>query len=462
MGGFQFFLYVVFLVYFFSLNIMYMVLLALAFSGSVRRLFEAKATDFGLLTKSYLTIPVSVIIPAYNEEQGIVDAVYSVLQLTYPELQVIVVNDGSTDGTMDVLRSEFHLQPEDVFYPEHLETQEMSGIYRSKEFSNLWVLDKVNGGKADALNAGVNLAHYRYIVTTDADSIFEPSGLLRIGRIVNMDPAHIVGLGGQIRVGNGLEIEKGRVVSKRLPSGLAPNLQVVEYLGSFLGNRVGWSELSSVLVISGAFGMWRKDMVIELGGMTSDTTHEDLEFTFRVHDHFRGRGERYEIVFVPDPIVWTEVPTTWRGLYAQRRRWQRVVLEVFWRYRHMLLNPRYGTVGMVGMPYMLVFEIIGPFVELLSYLTVIYFFLSGLLAPRLFFLFLLVSFGLTTSVRIASVFVEQYSFRTYPMRVLPRLFALALVESVGYRQFISVARMQAFADFLRRQKTWARVPRKGF
>ncbi len=461
MNQLLFLTYAFFLIYFLTLNFIYFVLLILAFIGSIRRLYEAKYTDFELTARSGLTIPVSVVIPAYNEELGIVNAVYSALNSIHPEFEVIVVNDGSTDRTLAVLKQEFDLEARDIFYRQQLPTRRVRRVYRSRRYPKLWVIDKENGGKADALNAGVNLAHYRYVVTTDADSIFHPQGLLRIVRMVNLDPARIVGIGGQIRVGNGLKVEKGHVRSTRLPRRLVVNFQVIEYLSSFLGNRVGWSEINSVLVISGAFGMWRRDVFIELGGMTSDTTHEDIEFTFRVHEAFRRRRLPYRIVFIPDPIVWTEVPNNWRGLFRQRRRWQRVVNEVFWKFRRMLLDPSYGSVGLLGMPYLLIYEIFGPFIELFSYAALIAAVSLGAFELKLFLLFLIVSLGLTSSLRIASVFIEQYSFRTYPLRALPRLFLLALFENVCYHQFVSIARIPAFFDFLRGRKAWERVERRG-
>lgn len=457
-----FILFVIFLAYFLAISFIYLALLTLAFTGSVKRLLEARFTDFNLLNSSYLTIPVSIVIPAYNEEMSIMDSIYSAINLTYPESEIIIVNDGSTDRTLKILIDEFELEPEDIFYPMEILTKKIRRTYRSQKYQNMWIIDKDNGGKADAVNAGVNLAKYRYIAIIDADSIFDERGVLRISRLINSDPAKLVAIGGQLRIANGLEVEKGRVVGKRLPRHLVAKFQIVEYLGSFLGNRVGWSELNSVLVISGGYGLWRKDIFVELGGMTTETTHEDIEFTFRLHEEMRRRKQPYQISFLPDPIVWTEVPDTWRSLFVQRRRWQRVVNEVAWRYRRMFFNPRYGTVGMLGMPYLVFFETLGPFIEIASYLTIAFAFIFGLLTLKLFLLFLLVSFGLTSITRIASVFVEQYSFRTYPLKNLPILFLLAIGENFGYHQYITVARLLSYIDFFRGKKTWEKIPRRGF
>jgi len=456
-----FILFTVSIVYFMTLNLFYLGLQILAFFGSVRRLREVKYMNFNVLSTSFLTPPISVIIPAYNEELGITDCVYSTIRSDYPEFEVLVVNDGSDDNMMSVLSDEFQLEVRDIFFRQSLPTADVRAVFQSTTWPNLWVIDKYNGGKADSLNAGVNLARYPYVVASDADSIFDPTGLLRIISVVNLDPEHAVGVGGQIRVGNGLQIEKGQVVGMRLPKGLLPKLQIVEYLGSFLGNRTGWSELNGVMVISGAFGLWKKDTVIELGGMTSETTHEDIEYTFRLHEHFRRRRLPYWVYFVPDPIVWTEVPTSWKDLFAQRKRWQRVVNEVVWRYRRMFMNPRYGLVGMVAMPYMLIYEIFGPMIEIASYLLVAILIILGLIDMRALLLFLLVSFGLTIVIRAGGMFVEQYSFRTFPMRAVFRLLSMAVVENLGYHQILSIARIIAFWEWIRGKKGWARIKRQG-
>lgn len=462
MTTFVYIVYAVSLAYFMSFNFIYLGLQILAFFGGLRRFRESRYTNFSLLSGSFLTPPVSVVIPAFNEEVGILNCVYSAVRSHYPEFEVVVVNDGSEDDTLGVLMAEFDLRVHEAFYRDTLPSQRVRTVYRSANYANLWVIDKENGGKADSLNAGANFARYKYIVTSDADSIFDEEGLIRIVRLIGRDPDLTVGVGGQIRIGNGLTIEKGRVTARRFPPGMLARLQVVEYLGSFLGNRTGWSELNSVLVLSGAFGMWRRQTLMQLGGMTGETTHEDIEFTFRVHERFLRERRPYRITFVPDPIVWTEVPVTWGGIFAQRRRWQRVVIEVFWRYRRMFLNPRYGTVGMVGMPYLLIYEILGPFLEIGGYLLVFFFFLQGTVTLPALWLFLLVSFGLTVIVRGGSLFIEQYSFHTFPMRAMLILFMLAFVENLGYHQYISIARIAAMTDVFRGKRGWARIQRQGF
>lgn len=451
----------IFFIYFVSLNAIYLFLLGVAAKSAATRRQQARYTDFELLAGSFLTIPLSVVIPAYNEEVGILDCVRSAVKMTFPEIEVIVVNDGSTDATLRTMLEAFSMRPIDRFYNPRLATQPVKRVYRSDTHPHVWMIDKENGGKADAMNAGCNMAKYRFVCVTDGDSIFAKDGLLRLIRQVNVDPAKVVAIGGQVRVGNGITVKEGEVTKVGSPRGMIPTFQIPEYLASFLGNRTGWSHLNSVLVISGAFGMWRKDVVYELGGFSTETTHEDIEFTFRVHRHFLTKKKPYSIVFMPDPVVWTEVPASSKTLYGQRKRWQRVVDEVAWIYRDMMLRPRYGWLGMMGYPYLVIFEIFGPFMEVAAYAFTVYLLLLGTVSVNILIAFMTFSFGLNTLTTVSGLLVEQTLFKTYPLRTLPRLFVYAILLSFGYRQFVSLARIAAMPEFLLGRKTWRRVPRRG-
>lgn len=455
-------LYVFFIFYFFSLYAFYMVLLVLSIVGQSRNLYQVNYSDRELMAKSELSIPVSIIVPAYNEQAGIINCVYSALNLRYPEYEVIVVNDGSIDKTLPELIDEFSFEPEDIFYRRQIETELVLGVYRSAKNPNLLLVDKENGGKADAINAGVNLSRYRYVCTIDADTILAPEALLRISRNVNLDPGEVVGAGGQIRVGNGLEVEKGEIKGSHLPSKLIERLQLIEYLHALLGNRIGWNEIGAIHVIPGAMGMWRRDFLIDVGGMSRTPTCEDLDITFKAHDVKRSGKPRYRVLFVPDTMAWTEAPTTWKQLYHQRTRWQRLINEVVWTYKHMLFNPRYGTVGLVGMPYLLVYEVLGPFIEIAAYTVLIITVLAGLLDWQLFLLIFIISLAVPTLISITAILSEQWSYRTYRPGELIKLLLLPLFGNLFYRQFLSFVRIVAFFQFLFGSKQWKRVERKGF
>jgi len=452
-------IYVVLLAHFLTVQLIYFLLLLTSLAGAARRWRESRETDLDRLAESSLTMPVSVIVPAWNEEAGVVHTVQSVLRSRHPQFEVLVVDDGSTDATVRRLVDAFDLTSDEAFYPEPLETEPVEQVLRSRVDARLRVLRKRNGGKADAVNAGVNIARYRWLALTDADCVFHPEALLRVCRAIGRDPEHVVAAGGQLRLLNGMRVRDGEIVEMRQPRSLVARFQVVEYLGAFIGNRIGWSVLNGVPVLSGGFSAWRRDVVLELDGFTEETTHEDIEMTLRIHEAMRRRREPYRIVSLPDPIVWTEGPERWRDLYMQRKRWQRVVFECVWRFRRMLFNPRYGVVGTMTMPHLLLYEALGPFLELAAWGLTIWLAIAGLLDWSLLGLFLLLLVALNAATRILSLATDAWHYGAYPPRALITLPLLALLEYPIYRPTILAARVVAFLEFLTGRRTWERVQR---
>lgn len=448
------------LAHFIIANLAALLLLAASLRSLRRRHRQMGHRQVPDAATSPLTLPVSVVVPAFNEEDTVVDTVRAILQSTVPTLEVIVVDDGSTDATADRLTAAFALEPAAATRPRPLATEPVEELRRSRSHPNLWLIRKANAGKADALNAGINLASYRYVLTTDADSIFEPGSLLTAMAVTGFDPEAHVGVGGMVRVRNGMTVREGRIVERRLPASLLGRFQVVEYMGALTGSRAGWDAVNGVPVLSGAFSIWRRDVLLELGGMSRETTHEDLEFTLRVHEHFRRRGAPYRIRTLADAVVWTEAPHRWRDFYCQRKRWQRVVLECVWRYRRMIGNPRYGEVGTITMPYMLLFEALGPLVEVGTIVLVVVLFLQGTLSPVHLGLFLVLSAALVALTRILSISADATLYRRFPLSALPRLAAIALLELFLYRPVILLARLGAFPEFLAGRTTWERANRR--
>jgi cellulose synthase/poly-beta-1,6-N-acetylglucosamine synthase-like glycosyltransferase len=446
-------IYAVLLSYFLTLNLSTIGFIVVAIGENRMRRRQADYTDLARLATSHATPAISVIVPAYNEEAVIRDTVLSILGSHHPQFEVLVVNDGSTDATLDVLRESFDLELRDVFYPQPIETRPVRHIYRSRKHENLWVIDKANGGEADACNAGVNIAYYPYVLHTDADCIFEPDTLIQVLRPINFDPRRIIAIGGQLRPANGLTVDDGRIVDSRLPTSLVARFQVVEYMSAFLTYRLAWSRLNSVPVIAGGFGVWRRDAVVGLGGYATDVTHEDIELTIHAHRDFRANHVPYRIVVVPDATVWTQTPSTWNDIRTQRKRWQRIVLETLWKYRKMLFNPRYGSVGMVTMPYLLIYEGLGPFVEAFAYLFIIVMASLGLLDVQFLLLFLLFSIGLSAAIRLAGLMLDVVFFETYSRRDVLRLGLLAILEPLVFRPALLFPRMYAMQEFLTGHKT---------
>jgi cellulose synthase/poly-beta-1,6-N-acetylglucosamine synthase-like glycosyltransferase len=413
--------------------------------------------------RSNLLPAISIIAPAYNEAATISQSVRAMLKLHHPDHTVIVVNDGSTDETLQILIDDFNLYRSGRAVPTDLETAPIRNVYESADPLPIVVVDKENGGKADSLNAGLLVCRTPLFAAVDADSILEENSLLSAMRPFLEDYEGTLASGGIVRVVNGCRVQDGRVVEIRASRALLPLFQTVEYLRAFLGGRVAFSFMNSLLLISGAFGLFRRDVVIEVGGFGTWTVGEDMELVMRMHDAWRRKGERYRIVFVPDPVCWTEVPDTWRILRNQRNRWQRGTVESLRGHYRMLLNPRYGAVGMFAFPYFLLFEMLGPTVELAGYLLTFVGLAVGIISPDVALVFFVVSllFGLLLSA--GAVLLEDLTLDRYPSPGdAARLFAAAVPESLGFRQLTTLWRARGLWDGLRGKKGWGAMERRGF
>ena len=447
--------------YFFLINAVYLMLYVVSFveiADYARREVFSGLTE--LFTSNYAP-PVSVIVPAYNEEATIAASVRSFLALQYPLFEVVVVNDGSKDRTIEILREEFGLSESDQPVRLQLKTQPIKSVYASPT-ERLILVDKENGGKADALNAGICAANYPLVCCIDADIILDEDALLRVARPM-IESRKVVAVGGIVRVANGCEIEAGRVVKIKTPRASIPNYQIVEYLRAFLAGRTGWSVLNCLLIISGAFGMFRRQDFIEAGGYAHDTVGEDMEVVTRMHRTLRERGEDYRITFVPDPIAWTEVPATLRVLRRQRDRWHRGLMDTLVRHRKMLFNPSYGTVGLLAMPYFFLFEFLGAVIELIGYVALVVGLLLGALNLDFAIAFFIAAVGLGTIFSVAAVLLEELRLRRYPRWTdVAKLTLYGIIENFGYRQLTTFWRVTAIISFLRKNQSWGAMERQGF
>jgi len=432
-----------FLLYFVGLNLGYLLLNAFSLLALPREL-ETRLIHVLPRVHSGYEPPVSVIVPAYNEEATIAASVRSMLQLEYPELEVVVVNDGSRDGTLDALRREFALVPYPEAYRRRLEVKPVRGVYRSTLFPNLRVLDKENGRKADATNAGVNAARYPLVCVVDADSILERASLRRVVIPFLTDP-HTLASGGTVRIANGCEVRGGFLEAVGLPRNLLALLQVIEYLRAFLFGRLGWEPMNAVPIISGAFGVFRKEALVAAGGFRSDSIGEDMELVMRLHRLNRLAGRPYRVAFLPDPICWTDAPESVKALRSQRTRWQRGLGESLMFNRALLFHRRGGAPGWVMFPFMVAFELLSPLVELSGYLFMTLGFALGFVSPTAFWTFLLLAIGLGMMLSMSALLLEEISFHVYKRpSELAVLAAAALIENFGYRQLITVWRLHGF------------------
>lgn len=453
---------IVALSYFVLLNGTYMLFTLIAWRGLTRHRREQAYSALEETFASPLTPPISILLPAYNEEAGIVESVRSLLSLRYPLLEVVVVSDGSRDGTIERLRDAFDLVPVRKALRDGIATAPVVATYASRLRPELTVIEKENGGKADALNCGVNAARYPYVCAIDADALLEEEALLRVAKPIVDDPDRVVATGGIVRIVNGCTVDHGRVVAVQLPRSSIATLQVVEYLRAFLVGRIGWSRLGLLLIISGAFGVFRRSLVETVGGWSTSTVGEDLELVLRLHRHLRERGEEYRIEFVPDPVCWTESPETLRVLSRQRRRWQRGLAQALWRHRRLAANPRYGRLGLVAVPYFALFELLGPVIQLLGLPLVVVAFALNAVSLAFVAAFLVVSLFLGVLLSIAALGLEELSFRRHAQgREAARLLLFSILENLGYRQLNDLWRLQAFVDLARRRRGWGEMQRRG-
>jgi len=406
--------------------------------------------------------PVTVIVPAWNERNVIVESLHAILKTDYPQLEVTVVDDGSSDGTLARLIAAFDLEPIRLIYRAQLRTSEIEGFYRSHQIPNLLVVSKGHGGKSDALNAGINLCRTPYFCTLDADSVLEPDALLRLMQSVVRSPADTVASGGIVRVRNGCEVRHDRVTRVALPPKLIERFQVVEYLRTFLLGRTGWDLLGATMIVSGAFAVFHRATVAEAGGFSSDTVTEDLELITRLHRWALENKRRLRVSFTPDPVCWTECPSSTLMLGRQRRRWQVGLCQTLWKNRDMIFNRRYGALGLVAFPFHAYVEALGAVVEPLGYLLVPLAFAFHL-APRILCLSFL-ALGLTCAgfLTTGAIVLEELTYRRYPsFRDFAALLKYALLENLGYRQLILFFRLQGVVQFLTGFHRWERVVHVG-
>ncbi len=459
--------------YFFAVNASYLVLLILSRSGLFRHMRRLFFSDYGSISKSTFTPPISVIVPAYNEAETIIESAESLRKLNYPEAEIIIVNDGSTDSTLKVLKRAYDLQPVDRVIRKikkngevKISTQPIRGVYiieREIGLQRLVVVDKMRGGKADSLNAGILVSRYPYICSVDADSLLESDALLKVVKPIVEDPSVVVATGGVIRVANGCTVSNGRVQKMELPNKILPMFQIVEYLRAFLGSRFALSRLNSLLIMAGVFALLRKDVVISVGGFNPDSIVEDMELIVDIQRSLREEDTPYSIVFVPDPIAWTEVPSTMRSLASQRIRWYSGLLHVLIHNRRLLFNPNYGSLGLLAMPYYFFFEMMGPIIELFGYIAIPLAYAFGLLAWPEFLLFIIAGFLFGTFLSVFALLLQEHSRRQYPRwQELLKLTGYALADNIIYRPLISVLRFIAIFRFARGRQEWGEIERRGF
>ncbi|MEH7238038.1 glycosyltransferase family 2 protein [Bacillus sp. JJ1562] len=413
------------------------------------------------LLMSENTKPVSILVPAYNESAGIYGSIRSLLSIEYPEYEIIIINDGSKDDTLEKLISKFKLVKINRVIRKQLKTKEVKGVYQSSIYSNLFVLDKENGGKADALNAGINFSKYPYFCSLDGDSIIERNAFLKVLKPIIESDEEVVASGGSVRIANGCDIQNGELISVGLSRKPLVVMQVIEYLRAFLTGRVGLSRNNLLLIVSGAFGVFSKKWVVEAGGY-AHTVGEDMELVVRLHKLIKEKKANKKIVYVPDPVCWTEAPESIKYLRRQRKRWHRGLFESLWIHRKLMLNPKYGSIGMLSMPYFFFIEFLGPLIELIGYVLLIVSIFTGSIYVEYAILFFLLSLIYGSIYSMAAVLLEEWSMERYSkIRQFVTLFLVSITETIWYRPLTALWRVEGMIEMVIGKKGWGEMVRKG-
>lgn len=443
------------------------VTLALFSAGSMLTYIRKNSyVDYRVLLSSPLAPSISVIAPAYNEGMTIIDNIRSLMSLHYNDFEIIIINDGSKDDTMEKIIKAYDLEAIDAYYEQKLPAKPVKAIYKSrnKAFNKLVVIDKENGGKADALNAGINFSHKEYIAVVDVDSILIEDALLIMAKpFLEESDEKIIASGGVIRIANSCKIEDGRITEVKLPNSFIPRIQVLEYTRAFLMGRMAWSKLNGLLLISGAFGMFNRDIVIKAGGYNANLVGEDMELIVRMRRYMSEQKEKYKVIYIPDPLCWTEVPSNLKVLGRQRDRWTRGTMESLFMHFKLFFNPKYKSLGLLGHPYWFFFEWLAPLVE---FIGIVYFIIVAILGyPNWPFFFLLLGTVYLFAVTLSfwAILFEELSFHRYTRRrdIIKMLFT-AMLEPIFYHPFILYFNLKGNFKYFSGEKTWGAMERKGF
>jgi poly-beta-1,6-N-acetyl-D-glucosamine synthase len=452
----------------YSVSLLLFYLLIVVFSIAEIKLYIRKSsfTDYNLLASSVYAPSVSLLAPAYNEAANIIENVRSLLAVHYNNIELIVINDGSKDDSLQKLIEAYQLVKVPFLVNEKIKTKPIRGIYKSRNslYHKLIVVDKVNGGKADALNTGINVASNKYLVCIDVDCILEQDAMLKLIKpFLEETNKQVIATGGVIRIANSCEVVNGKLVKVHLPKQLLPRMQTLEYIRAFLLGRMAWSRMNGLLIISGAFGAFDREIAIKAGGYNHATVGEDMELIVRMRRYMHENKIPYKVSFIPDPLCWTEAPASYKILGRQRNRWTRGTIETLQIHKKMFFNRRFGILGILSYPYWFFYELLAPLIEFSGFVGLTIFAMAGYISWPFFLLLLafILSFGFLYSV--FAILIEVLTFNQYKRRTdIFKLILIAFAEPLFFHPFVVWSAVRGNLDFIRKKKSWGEMTRQGF
>lgn len=459
--------YVVF-VYSIAITINYITLAILGFVAIRRKTTNYTDKEQKLFTDSPEAAPgISIVAPAYNEEVIVIDNVTSLLSLDYPKFEVVIVNDGSKDKTLELLIERFDLEEVSIHYTYKVKCRPVKRIFKSVNplYDKLIVVDKLNGGtKADAMNAGVNIIQYDYFINTDVDCLLARDTLKKIIMPVLDSNVRVIAVGATMRMVNGCEVEDGIITRVRPPSRIVPLFQETEYLRSYLVAKMGWSSINAIPNVSGGFGLFDSNVVINTGGFDPLSHAEDMDMTIRIRAYMYDKGEKHKIEQIPDSCCWTEGPPNLKILWRQRTRWGRGLMQIFIVHRKFLFNRKYGRMGLLILPYSFLFEFLAPIIEFTGVLFLIHLIYNSEINFATFWLLLLFVYliGVTSSmITITYDFLIKSQYNT--LKEYFKLMLFSVVEALLYHPFVVIFSLQGYIQFfVRKEFKWGAMTRQGF
>lgn len=434
--------------------------LAVAVGSSTLYQLKRRNTLKNELLQDYY-VPVTIVVPAYNEEVTIASTINSLLSLKYRLYEIVIVDDGSTDHTAQILRDTFHLYQ--ISRPIHrmIPCQPERAVFETQEFKvPITLICKANGGKADALNMGINASKFPYFVCMDADSVLQYDSLEKIVRPV-LEDGTVVAVGGAVRPCNGTEIQNGHVISYHMPKQIIPCMQVLEYDRSFLAARILFDRFNGSIIISGAFGLFKKSVVIDAGGYDPTTMGEDMELVVKLHVFCREHAIPYRIRYATDAICWTQAPETLKDLCKQRRRWHIGLYESMSRHRRILANPKYGLVGFISYIYFLIYELFSPYIEIFGIFTVALAFAVDLINVPFMALFFLIYVVYSTILSLTAFFARIHTIDLkLSVSDIFRAIALCALELSCLRFILAWVRATSLIGYRKKKQSWGSIQRK--